>query len=251
MDVERSPREIAGLMVLTFTSGMVDAVGFIALGRVFCALATGNVLFLGLAVAGEPQLAVSNTATALASFATGLGLGHWLLSGMERRGRRWFRGAIGAEAVALTAASALSWGLVAEESAQLSGRHYAVVALLALAMGARAATAQRVAVPGMSTILVTTALALLFGRARTAGPGATPTVHRWRYLCAVLSIFAGAASGTLLLHVGVTAPLLVAAVLAVAVSLFGGPGTGPGPGRAPEGGPGAGAAPGPDRARGA
>ncbi|WP_281727982.1 YoaK family protein [Streptomyces sp. RKND-216] len=153
--MERSPRRSTGGW-WTFTSGMVDAVGFIALGRVFCALATGNVLFLGLAVAGEPQLAVSSTATALASFATGLGLGHWLLSGMERRGRRWFRCAIGAEAVALTAASALSWGLVTEESAQLSGRHCAVVTLLALVMGARAATAQRVAVPGMSTILVTT-----------------------------------------------------------------------------------------------
>jgi uncharacterized membrane protein YoaK (UPF0700 family) len=227
VDVERSPREIAGLMVLTFSSGMVDAVGFIALGHVFCALTTGNVLFLGLAVAGEVQVAVSNTATALTSFACGLGLGHWMLVTLEGRGKRWFRGAIGAEAVAMLAAAAASWGLVAQAPGHLTGRHYVVVALLSLAMGARAATTQRVAVPGMSTILITTALALLFGRRRTAGPGSTPTAHRWRYLGAVLSIFAGATAGTLLLHLGVTAPLLVAAVCAVVVSLTAGPAAGP------------------------
>jgi uncharacterized membrane protein YoaK (UPF0700 family) len=226
----RSRREIAALLVLTFTSGMVDAVGYIALGHVFCALATGNVLFLGLALAGEPQLAVSNTGTALGAFVVGLALGHRLVVVQEARGRRWFTWAIGAEAVALLAAAAVSWGLVARGPVGLSGRHYAVIALLAVAMGARAATAQRVAVPGMSTILITTALALLFGRGSPAGPGDAPANHRWRYLMVVSSIFAGAAVATLLLELTVTVPLLVAAACAAGVSLAAGPVFGQGAG---------------------
>lgn len=210
-------RQIAGLMVLTFTSGMVDAVGFIALGHVFCALATGNVLFLGLAVAGEPQLGVSNTVTALATFVVGLALGHTAIVRLEGCGRDWFRVTIGGETVALAAAAGASWGLVAEPPGDLSGRHYAVVALLALAMGVRTAATHRMAVPGMSTVLITTSLALLFGTSDRR--------RRRRYVTVVATIGAGAAAGTLLLRLGVTAPLLVAAGCAAVVGVTAGPGT--------------------------
>lgn len=228
VEAERSPREIAGLMVLTFTSGMVDAVGFIALGHVFCALATGNVLFLGIAVAGEPQLGVGNTVTALGMFAVGLACGHRLVVWLDSRGRRWFRTTICFEGIALSAAAGVSWGLVPEPPGQLSGRHYAVVALLALAMGARAVAAQRLAVPGMSTILITSTLSLLFKKAPPGVAGTAMAMHRRRYFVAVLSMLAGAAVATLLLEVSVPTPLLVTAACAFAVAVFADTGRAPG-----------------------
>lgn len=228
MAEEHPPRQIAGLMVLTFTSGIVDAVGFIALGHVFCALATGNVLFLGLAVAGEPQLGVSNTCTALAAFVTGLALSSAAIARLERRGRDWFLPTIGAETAALLGAAAVSWGLVAEPPGALTARHYVVVALMALAMGMRTATTHRLAVPGMSTVLITTSLALLFH--------APDQRRRRRYALVVAAIGTGAGAGTLLLKLGVTAPLLVAAGCAAVVAAIAGPG-----GAAGQDGPGRGA----------
>ncbi|MFR9758039.1 YoaK family protein [Streptomyces sp. TR06-5] len=217
-----SSRRVAGLLVLTFSSGMVDAVGFIALGHVFCALATGNVLFLGLAVAGEPQLGVSNTVAALGSFVVGLAAGHHAILRLLARGRDWFRITIGAETVVLAAAAAAGWGLTARPPGELGLRHYGVVVMLALAMGARTATTHRVGVPGLSTILITTSLALLFGTppggsGEVRGDARAGRTHRRRYLTAVLSIFCGAVAGTLLLRLGVTAALVVAAGCAAAV----------------------------------
>ena len=40
------------LVVLTMTTGLVDAVSVLGLGRVFTANMTGNVVFLGFATAG-------------------------------------------------------------------------------------------------------------------------------------------------------------------------------------------------------
>lgn len=48
------------LLVLTFVTGIVDAVSFLALGQVFAAMQTGNVIFLGLGfadISGAPLLA--------------------------------------------------------------------------------------------------------------------------------------------------------------------------------------------------
>jgi hypothetical protein len=41
------------LLALTFTTGLVDAVSYLALGRVFTANMTGNVVLLGFGIAGS------------------------------------------------------------------------------------------------------------------------------------------------------------------------------------------------------
>ena len=41
------------MAVLTVTAGAVDAISFLALGQVFTALATGNLLFLAFALGGQ------------------------------------------------------------------------------------------------------------------------------------------------------------------------------------------------------
>ena len=60
------------LVALTFASGAIDAISFIALGKVFTAFMTGNFVFLGLRAAGAPGPEVLTVAISLAAFAIGV-----------------------------------------------------------------------------------------------------------------------------------------------------------------------------------
>src|SRR5207302_1485253 len=59
------------LKALTFSSGAVDAISFLALGKVFTAFMTGNIVFLALRAAGEPGPSVSAVVVSIACFAAG------------------------------------------------------------------------------------------------------------------------------------------------------------------------------------
>src|SRR5438309_10412863 len=59
------------LVVLTVVTGLVDAVSYIALGHVFVANMTGNVVFLGFALAGASGLSAPASLAALAAFLLG------------------------------------------------------------------------------------------------------------------------------------------------------------------------------------
>jgi uncharacterized membrane protein YoaK (UPF0700 family) len=63
------------LIVLTVTTGMVDAVSYLALGHVFVANMTGNVVFLGFAAAGAAGLSATASLTAIGAFEVGAVLG--------------------------------------------------------------------------------------------------------------------------------------------------------------------------------
>ena len=51
-------RHLVLMLALTFTTGIVDAVGYLGLDRVFTANMTGNVVILGMALAGADDLPV-------------------------------------------------------------------------------------------------------------------------------------------------------------------------------------------------
>ena len=59
------------LLVLTAATGVVDAVSLLALGRVFVANMTGNVVFLGMALANAPGFSLAASLAALAGFLLG------------------------------------------------------------------------------------------------------------------------------------------------------------------------------------
>src|ERR671922_1247390 len=78
------------LVVLTVTTGLVDAVSVLGLGRVFTANMTGNVVFLGFAVVGMPGFSVARAVVSLVGFVVGAMLGGRLgvaMAGVARR--RW------------------------------------------------------------------------------------------------------------------------------------------------------------------
>src|SRR5438045_8869317 len=59
------------LLALTFTTGVVDAVSYLGLGRVFTANMTGNVVLLGFGIAGSGGLPVIGPVTSLVAFVLG------------------------------------------------------------------------------------------------------------------------------------------------------------------------------------
>jgi hypothetical protein len=76
------------LLVLTVATGLVDAVSILALGRVFVANMTGNVVFIGFALAGAPGFSLAAALVALAGFLVGAGLAGPVIGRLrQHRGR--------------------------------------------------------------------------------------------------------------------------------------------------------------------
>src|SRR6266404_9773612 len=63
------------LNALTFSSGAIDAISFLALGRVFTAFMTGNIAFLGLRIAGAGGPGCVAIFVSMAAFSIGVYLG--------------------------------------------------------------------------------------------------------------------------------------------------------------------------------
>src|SRR5579864_5269837 len=68
------------LLGMTAVTGLVDAVSFLSLGRIFTANMTGNVVILAFATARVPGLSVRRSGTALVLFLAGAMLGGRIMS---------------------------------------------------------------------------------------------------------------------------------------------------------------------------
>jgi len=204
------------LLVLTFVTGIVDAVSVLGLGRVFTANMTGNVVFLGFAVAGVSEFSIARSLTALAAFLAGAVLGGRLGSRMAEPGRlRWLRTAAACEAALLVVAGLASIGFNLA-SAPLTLHLHALIVLTAVAMGLRNATVRRLAVPDLTTTVLTLTLTGIAADSSLAR-GKNP---RFRYRAAsVVFMFSGAVVGALLLRLGPAAPLLLSGLLVLIIRI--------------------------------
>ena len=118
------------------------------------------------------------------------------------------------EAALLFAAAFVSMGFDVA-SASPPARLYALIALTALAMGLRNATVRQLAVPDMTTTVLTLTLSGLAADSSLAG-GSNPRIGR--RLGSVLAMFAGAVIGAVLLRWGLAAPLFLSGVLSAAAA---------------------------------
>ena len=206
------------LMVLTFTTGLIDAVSFIGLGHVFTANMTGNVVFIAFALAGVSGLSALRSSVSLVAFMVGAAVGGRLAVAMkEATHRRWLSTAAGIEATLLLAAAGCGFGYdhVAETPVWSL---YALIVLTALAMGFRNATVIRIRDPDLKTTVLTLTITGIAADSSFAG-GTNPRVGR-RAL-SVLLLFAGAGLGAfLLLRYGAPPPVFVTAVLVVAATVL-------------------------------
>ncbi|MFD3540455.1 YoaK family protein [Streptomyces sp. NPDC058662] len=211
------------MLVLTWVTGLIEAVSLLALGPVFTAMQTGNVLFLSFGAARVGDLPALPSAVSLAAFAAGAVGGARLESAAQAHGWRWISIGLSAETTLILAAAAAGWGL-APRYGDPSAPHLAVTALLAVAMGLRTVTSMRVNVPGVPTTLVTRSVTALLGGSvlgqdSALGYGTGAWVRR---ALAVLAMFAGGLVGALLVRADwpVGALLLPAAAVVLGVALL-------------------------------
>jgi uncharacterized membrane protein YoaK (UPF0700 family) len=194
------------LLVLTMATGVVDAASLLGLGRIFVANMTGNVVFVGFALAGVPGISVTASLTALAGFLIGA-------SGVAPFVARWsgHRGRL-LRNITLVQLGLLLIGLgIAAVAAPSPGSatEWAVAAPLAVAMGAENGGIRRLAVPDMTTTVFTMALIGIAADWRTSG---TDAIARRAF--GVMALLVGALGGALLmLHVGLVSALGLTVVL--------------------------------------
>lgn len=199
------------LLVLTFSTGVIDAASFLALGQVFAAMQTGNVIFLGIGTAGAgeaPFLApliglaaflASSTVAAMAAEGGGVFLPRWLLRD-----------------AGLLALAAIFAAAVDVEPGHASA--YLLIAALSLTMGLRNTFVRGTAGPNLATTVLNLTLT-------TAAPGTSLTAASSSDLSqragGVLAILAGAFAGALAAKSSFSLALLLAAAATLAAALSG------------------------------
>jgi uncharacterized membrane protein YoaK (UPF0700 family) len=225
------------LLILTAVTGVVDAVSILSLGRVFVANMTGNVVFAGFAVVGAPGFSLSASLFALAGFLAGAAIGGTIIARTVRdRGVLLLASAAAelllAVAALVLAASSGAPGVSHGTSAMTGGAFGpavtdAVAALLAIALGIQNAMARKLAVPDMTTTVLTMTLTGLGADFRAAfSRGAAEPKARakarstlTRRLIVIGTMLAGAVAGaTLVLYVSPLSALVLATVLLAIVA---------------------------------
>src|SRR5258708_7158871 len=190
------------LLVLTTVTGLVDAVSYLSLGHVFVANMTGNVVFLGFAVADAEDFSIAASLAAILAFLAGALGGGRLGAALGHHRGRLLVTPIYVEIALLGAAIVVSAGALVPAGEMLQD---VLIVLLALAMGLQNATARRLGVPDLTTTVLTLTLTGLAADSTPAG-GTNP--NPGRRLLATATMFLGAAIGAVLIfRVGIGAAL--------------------------------------------
>ena len=143
------------LVGLTVVTGLVDAFSYLVLGHVFVANMTGNVVFLGFALAGAPGFSIVASAVALASFWCGALAGGRIGAQLHQHRGKHLSSAVSIQAALLAASVALA----ALSPNPVPARYrYPLIVVLGVAMGIQNATARRLAVPDLTTTVLTLTL---------------------------------------------------------------------------------------------
>jgi len=226
---DRSRRAAAtrtGLTVaLAAGSGSLDAVAYLALGKVFVSVITGNLVLFGIGLGdhGQHQVAM-RVAVAIVSYAIGATAGAAITGRAENDQPVWpgrVTTALLVELV-LLGGFAVGWELSAARPAGTV--RLILLAVAAAAMGLQSAAVNRLTLPGFSSTYLTSTLIravteLVLG----------PRDHIGAKVAALASVIAGALAGALLVTEAARfAPTiaigLLAAVLVVALTLSRGAG---------------------------
>ena len=200
------------LLVLTVSTGMVDAVSILSLGRVFVANMTGNIVFIGFALAGAPGFSLQASLVALAAFLAGAAVGGILVARFRDRRGVLLRNTVVLELLLLMSSTVvLGWatrpyGAVSQDLA---------VAFAGAALGLQNAAVRKLAVPDLTTTVLTMTLTGVAADLRSRDFRVAA-----RRVLAVAAMLVGALLGAVLvIHVNPTLALGVACALVAAVLL--------------------------------
>jgi uncharacterized membrane protein YoaK (UPF0700 family) len=206
-------------MILTFSSGAVDAICFVAFGKVFTAFMTGNLVFLGIGAAGAfkpngPDLV--RVGVVIAAFIVGV----FIAARIIRRSRRSqangrgfslsLAGVLGAQLVFLA-------GWIAVSGDPSSTYATALAAIEAVAMGMQSCAVGSLEV---KSVFTTAATATLINLSREAVDRRASDTDPARLARILICLIAGAtAGGLLLVNVRTFAPALSTMATAAALGV--------------------------------
>ena len=231
--IEISERQInyvahrnALLDALTLSSGAIDAVSFLALGKVFTAFMTGNVAFLGMAFAGSPVAPrVVSVLSSMAGFAVGVFIAAKIVApsaqpaahqGEQPAAAVWPKRTTVALCVSLLAH--LCFVVIWLENGGKPGDTVipVLLAVWAAAMGLQSGAVRRLNVGGIFTTAATATLIFLFSDEANFRLTAD---ERTRLRGILISLVIGATAGAyILVHAPLYAPVLPLVITAFVVT---------------------------------
>jgi uncharacterized membrane protein YoaK (UPF0700 family) len=216
--VELGVRDVL-LHALSVSSGAVDAISFLALGKVFSAFMTGNIAFLGLRAARANAPGWVSILVALVAFAVGVYLSARIVRPSKGSGM-WSRRVTVALSVSLIAHAAFLAVWFASNGQPSTDVAHVLLGLWGVAMGIQSAAVRTLHVDGVFTTAATATILFLVGDLTNW----SATIEERRRLAGVLiSLFVGATAGGLLsVQAHIYAPVLpfVITVIAVATAAF-------------------------------
>jgi uncharacterized membrane protein YoaK (UPF0700 family) len=210
------------VVLLTITSGAVNAVSFLALGKVFSSVITGNLVLLGVSATTHSSIEAAHAGLGIAGYAAGILIGAPLAAGRSQPTGTWpasVTATLGVELVVL-AGFCVGWEL--SDGSPHAGGQLALLIVAAAAMGMQSAAVRRLGQMS-STYLTSTLLGVLADLATRTRPDGLG-----RSLGALAAVVVGALAGGILarsahawLPVAVLLPLAVVVAGSVVVARHG------------------------------
>jgi uncharacterized membrane protein YoaK (UPF0700 family) len=192
------------LLGMTVVTGIVDAVSFLSFGRVFTANMTGNVVILAFAIARVPGLSIARSSTALFSFLVGTIFGGRIMARANAETQIRFAAlAFLLEVAFLFTASLCAIGYRGHLLTD-SFQSFALIVLTALAMGTRNAAVRKLAIPDLTTTVLTLTITGI-GADSSLANGNNPRLAR--RVGSVVAMFLGAALGAVIINFSISAAL--------------------------------------------
>ncbi|EHB55338.1 protein of unknown function DUF1275 [Mycolicibacterium rhodesiae JS60] len=203
---------VVALLLLTFATGLVDAISVLVLGHVFVANMTGNVVFLGFWFVPHSGVDMIAAILSFACFLVGAVLGGRFARHFDYEVRVWLTAALGTEVVLLSVLAMLAGtGAVNYHD---NGK-LILIAGLAVTFGAQNAAARQFGVQELSTTVLTSTLVGIGVDSRLAGGSGEREKLRYSV---VLTLCAGAMVGATMTR-WMVAPVIGLAAIVVAASL--------------------------------
>ncbi|BBY39597.1 membrane protein [Mycobacterium mantenii] len=215
---------VAALLLLTFATGLADSISILALGHVFVANMTGNVIFLGFWLAPSTTVDLNAVAVALPTFVCTTIVSGRLSRHLGDRTRAWITTVLSTEIVLLIALSILAGtGVLRYQGTS----KLVLIGMLAVTFGLQHSSARQFGIRELSTTVLTSTIVSLGLDSRLAGG----TGERERLRAGVVATMcAGAFFGATMSRY-VIAPVFVVTAAVIATSLlifwFGPPATKP------------------------
>ncbi len=204
---------VAALLLLTFATGLADSISILALGHVFVANMTGNVIFLGFWLAPRTTIDLTAVAVALPTFICTTIVSGRLSRHFGLRTRAWITTVLTTEIVLLMALSVLAGMGVLRYQADSK---LIMIGLLAVTFGLQHSSARQFGIQELSTTVLTSTIVSFGLDSRLAG--GTGERQRLR-IGVVATMCAGAFFGATMSRY-VIAPVFVVTAAVIATSLL-------------------------------